>query len=57
MLDWLFDLLSGKTLVKFGFDCWNSLSGVAMTLSGGRDALECKYEPGYGYEDRRSFPV
>ena len=49
MLDWLFDLLSGKTLVKFGFDCWNSLSGVAMTL--------CKYEPGYGHEDCGSFPV
>ena len=38
MLDWLFDLLSGKTLVKFGFDCWNSLSGVAMTLLGSTPA-------------------
>lgn len=38
MLDWLVSLLSGKSLVKFGYSCWNGLSGCAMGLLGSTPA-------------------
>lgn len=38
MLEWIASLLSGKILVKFAFDCWNSFSGVAMGLLGSTPA-------------------